>query len=548
MSNSIDRHRVANSNLLQYASKNRDEGFFNDLTIIAENENISANRLVLSCYSKYLEGMFKKSILRHDNTIEIRAVGGATLKALIDFIYCGSININNQNVMNLLSGAEYLQLEEVKCFCFEFLEANEIVLDNALDIFKMISKHKESTLLEKLKKYISMNFNKVSKTEKFKLLSKVDLISCISILDRLHANEASIYQAVVTWTRHNEEARKTEFSELFNMINLNQMAVDFLEKIIQEENLNPKCRKQTFEVYKQLNSEQKETHLISLGGDFTRQNVTMALSLSQETSKAYPKLDEKISIQCSLKLNDYIYIIGKQLQTTSSSSNSNGVVFKLNLKQQDGKWKQVASPSKCRILIAASVFYGTLFVAGGFHEGSETALSEYYDPAINEWNSGPQLNQNRSSHCLVSCHGCLYALGGYNGIERLSSVEMLDDLKGAWQNIHPMQAQRVAFAAVNCNGEVYAIGGCGNTFLSGRLKTVEKYDRVANRWTYVNDMNIARAKHAACVLSGKIYVVGGRSIDGKIVKEIECYDPAADQWSIVGTVANDLVDHNLVAV
>ena len=70
--------------------------------------------------------------------------------------------------MNLLSGAKYLQLQELINFCFEFLEANEIALDNSLDIFKMVSKHKESTLHEKVKIYISINFNKVSKTEEFK--------------------------------------------------------------------------------------------------------------------------------------------------------------------------------------------------------------------------------------------------------------------------------------------------------------------------------------------------------------------------------------------
>ena len=90
MSNSIIRHRVVNPNLLEYANKNRDEGFFSDVTIKVGTENIPANRLVLSCHSKYFEGMFKTSILNSDNVIEIRAVDGATMKAVMDFVYCGS--------------------------------------------------------------------------------------------------------------------------------------------------------------------------------------------------------------------------------------------------------------------------------------------------------------------------------------------------------------------------------------------------------------------------------------------------------------------------
>ena len=556
MSNCNVRHRIANSNLLEYADKNRYEGFFNDLTIKVGTENIPANRLVLSCYSRYFEGMFK-SILRNESVIEIRAVDGATMKALIDFIYCGSININDENVMNLLSGADYLQLEEVKCLCFEFLEANEIVLDNTLDIFQMVSKHEKSTLHEKVKKYININFNKVSKTEKFKGLSKENLITCISILDHLHANEASIYQAVVTWTRHNEEARVTEFPELFKMIKLNHMAVDFLEKIILEENLvanNPQCRKLAFAAYKLVTLEQtakskpNESDLISLGGVCNRRNVTVVFSLSQEISKAYPKLDEEVWNPCCLKLNDHIYIVGNQQQTILFSSNSNDVFLKLNFNEKNRKWTQVASFNKSRNFFGASVFQGTLFVSDGCNKNLAIASSEYYVPSINKWISGPQLNQGRSCHCLVTCNGCLYALGGIVESKVLSCVELLEDLKGTWQNIQPMQIPRCMFAAVNCNGVVYAVGGWGVNLSTERLKSVEKYDRDSNCWKYVADMNFARSGHAACVLRGKIYVVGGWDTDIKTVKEIECYDPTIDNWSIVGTVTDDLVGHTLVAM
>ena len=80
MTFSVTRRRVANTNLLEYASKNRNEEFFNDVTIIAGNEMIPANRLVISNHSKCFEGMLR---LTHENVIEIEAVDGTTMKALI---------------------------------------------------------------------------------------------------------------------------------------------------------------------------------------------------------------------------------------------------------------------------------------------------------------------------------------------------------------------------------------------------------------------------------------------------------------------------------
>ena len=579
MANSIVRHRVDNPNLLKYASKNRNEGFFNDLTIIAGNENISANRLVLSCYSKYFEGMFK-SILRHERVIEIRAVGGATIKALIDFIYLGFININDENVMTLLSGAEYLQLNEVQQFCFDFLERNEIVLDNSLDILKAVSKHEKSTLRNKLKKYISANLIKLSQTEKFKALSKQDLISCISILDRLQAKEASIYQAVVTWTRHNKEVRAIEFSELFKMLNLERMAIDFMQKTILNESLvltHTECRKQTLSVYRDLarreKSEHSESHLISLGGEYTQLSVTVVFNLSKETQKTYPNFVTKLFWYCTLKLEDCVYTKGgsrknelgfkkngekkvglsppfEKMKILLDDDYGLDVVLKLNLKEMHVKWKNIVSGKYRKCFVSANVFRNTLFVAGGENEYFNlTKSSEYYVPALNKWVIGPPLIHRRANHCLVSCNGFLYALGGRGEDEYLSSVEMLNDLNGEWQDVNPMQTPRAKFAAVNCNGVMYAVGGSKEDYLSEwTLISVEKYNFDTNRWEYVADMNIARYRHAACVLRGRIYVVGGVGTDGKVVKEIECYDPETNIWSTVGNVTDDLVYHTLVAV
>ena len=111
-----------------------------------------------------------------------------------------------------------------------------------------------------------------------------------------------------------------------------------------------------------------------------------------------------------------------------------------------------------------------------------------------------------------------------------------------------MQTPRSAFAAVNCKGYIYAVGGCEGSYHSEILKSTEIYNRLANRWEYVANMNIARCKHASCVLRGKIYVVGGVGTDGEPVKEVECYDPVIDNWSIVGSVTANLVNRTLVAM
>ena len=151
MTFSVTRRRVTNTNLLEYASKCRNEEFFNDVTIFAGNEKISANCLVLSCQSKYFEGMFK---LTNENVIQIEAVDETIIKALIDFIYTGSITINDRNVESLQSGAECLKINKVKQFCDEFvLEKSK--LQNSLALIKAASLNKEVEMKDDIREYVS---------------------------------------------------------------------------------------------------------------------------------------------------------------------------------------------------------------------------------------------------------------------------------------------------------------------------------------------------------------------------------------------------------
>ena len=56
-------------------------------------------------------------------------------------------------------------------------------------------------------------------------------------MDRRQAKESSIFQAVVVWCKHDEEARKTDFSNLFDMVKLQEISQDYLENVILKERL-----------------------------------------------------------------------------------------------------------------------------------------------------------------------------------------------------------------------------------------------------------------------------------------------------------------------
>jgi len=131
----VTRRRVDYPQILEYANANRLEGSFVDVTVKVGNISIPANKMILSCCSKVLEKMFKTEMKeRYESTVNITAdVDSQSVKILIDFIYTGEIVIDNENVMHILAAADYLQLEEVKQFCSEYL-TTILTPDNCFDI------------------------------------------------------------------------------------------------------------------------------------------------------------------------------------------------------------------------------------------------------------------------------------------------------------------------------------------------------------------------------------------------------------------------------
>ena len=178
-----------------------------------------------------------------------------------------------------MSGADYLQLDEVQQFCVEFLQTN-ITPDNAFAILKAATLYRNENLKDQVQQYISNNLDEVAKTEDFKTLSEENVISCISNFEQSQIVATSIYKAIVVWTYHDEETRKSEFPLLLKQVKLEKLSLNFLEKSALEEKLvinSHDCQKIALGAFRKLLESQKvqESMLISLGGPNTLDKVTI---------------------------------------------------------------------------------------------------------------------------------------------------------------------------------------------------------------------------------------------------------------------------------
>ena len=536
----VTRQRKSTSCLLQYANNNRNQGRFNDVTIQSNDTSIPANRMVLSCYCSFFDQIFVSETNNqvNDLIVDLPDVDGKSLELLIQYIYTGQICISNDNVFNMLSAAHHLELDEVKEFCFEFLESC-ITTDNCITILITAKLYKNFTLRDKVYKHISDNYETITHTPAFLNLENDELFFIVYHLKtKFYVNDEVLCRSLLSWTKQDEETRKRHFhSRLIKFVNVEHLSHSFVRKLLNENLINEIPDFCSLVTTKIELTENIGSKILSIGGG---KSVKVVYSLIDEINDVFPDLPVDLNCHFSIKFKNFVYCGGR--------SNNDDMLkfFILDLNETDLQWKQMTEMYDNRSAVGSAVFKGNLVVCGGFDGNKWLSSTQLYDVDSNEWNEISSLKKARAGNQSVTSGGRLYTLGGYDGSNYLSRVERLDELDGSWKSVSSMQTPRSDFAAVSCDGVIYAIGG-RKGFQA--LKSVEKFNFSTNCWSNVSEMNIERRGHSACILGSKIFVVGGKNYKGfedQPVKEIECYNPITDRWEIVAKTDDELLRHSLV--
>ena len=542
------------SRLLSYANKNRNKGFFNDVELSADAECISANQMVLSCYSEYFENIFKTNLYNQQRCI-IENVDGKSLKILINYIYTGNVEINNRNALNLLSAADKLKIQDVKMFCLEFLET-VITYDSCFHILLAAQACQSVKLQFKVFLYLNENFEKVLLTQPFKALTKTEVTYCMTRLNRNVVSETTLFDAIITctWIKYDEKNRRKDFPDLFQLLKLDKFSRDFLMDVVSKEkfvNDSSYCLNLILNVLPKVLDlrprNEFESRILSIDGCLSLSKVFEVHKLHDEPAKQYPDLPMLLCGHCSIKMDNFIYCLGGETRI-GYTRNITNKAWRLNLDNNHLKWEEIAAMTEKRRSMGAAVCFDTLVVSHGDDiAGNVSRTTEIYQKSLDQWKTISSLQQRRESHALVAFQQKLYAIAGCCKNKVLSSVEVLSGLDLTWKYVKSLQTPRKWFAAVSCRGFIYVIGGFCN-YPSRTLKSVERYDPILNKWDYVADINIKRAAHSACVLQDKIYVVGGLDSGKCVVNKVECYDPSCDKWIIVDIIEDKLYSHTLVVV
>ncbi|XP_043554405.1 kelch-like protein 2 isoform X2 [Chiloscyllium plagiosum] len=467
-------------NAFKVMNELRSQNLLCDVTLVADDTEISAHRVVLAACSPYFHAMFTGEMSESKaKRVRIKEVDSWTLSILVDYVYTAELQVTEENVQVLLPAAGLLQLQDVRKTCCDFLES-QLHPSNCLGIRAFADMHACTELLNQANKYAEQHFSEVVLGEEFLNLG-IDQVCSLIASDMLTiSSEEKVFEAAISWVKHDKEPRQEHMARLMENVRLPLLTREYLVQRVEEETLVK-------------NSNACKDYLIE----------AMKYHLLPADQRALMKTT-RTRLRTPVSLPKVLVVVGGQAPKAIRSVECYDFA--------EERWYQVAElPSRrCRAGLSSV---------------------EVYNVKANEWVHVAPMNTRRSSVGVGVVGGVLYAVGGYDGASRqcLSSVEAYNSAKNEWTYIAEMSTRRSGAGVGVLNGLLYAVGGHDGPLVR---KSVEMYDASANTWKQVADMNMCRRNAGVCAVNGLLYVAGGD--DGSCnLASVEYYNPALDKWILL---------------
>ncbi len=420
---------------------------------------------------------------------------------MVSYIYTDNVDFNDLivgRILKLTSASLQLMIPELTDMCEKKLcaklDEGECV-DISLEVHRFAKSNALKELQEKAWEVMTGNFERVVASKAFLEWSVSELQEylqedCLDV-----ENENPVFEAVITWVKHDEATRKASFSRLAENLRLSHCSSVFLKEVVAKEPLMESCHKLLVNVLLGETSGIIQPR----GGkrDVEEEEFFDAQTGTTSSLTTEPK--------------ETLVILGGTANDTTCW-----------IMEDDG-WdlnKDFAMPVPNLNLFAVCLQGQDLYITGGvIGKENQKKCWKVSFPSM-QWKRLPDLTIARYDHASVWAGGYLYVLGGRTGpIDHIADVECLDSSQ-KWRLMYSMPIKVSCCSAVHISGKILICGGQSSWPVNGtgqrenfRSLRILCYNIATQTWPHVASLPFAGDDDlASLVLGNTMYVVDHRWI------------------------------------
>jgi len=537
--------------LLSKLNELRNESTLCDATLRIEGQDFAAHRCVLSAASPYFRSLFTSGFKENEgNVVELQEIkSAAAASEALRFIYTGEVLINASiNAQTLYKVADYLIIPSLKTKVSEYLKES-IDATNCLQLESFAAQFRCESLEEAAFAFALENFPSVVKSDDFNALDFEKVKQLVSHDEIIVSREEEVYDAVISWVKHDILSRECLLPELLRCLRLFSMSKYSLREILMEELVikSGTCTNilhegkdfflfpddfmgRSFKPRACLNN--NESVVVITGGHDgiglskqTATNNTYSFLLSRKhwlplSTMPYPRTRHGAAVCCG-----QLFVIG---------GNSSDPMCSFNPKQNN--WISGMVEVSKRVHCSVTAFHEELYVIGG--EDHWNSIDKY-NPTLEEWMEVASTKTGRAAHCAVAMGNLGYVLGGFDESACHKCVECFNPLTGQLTDKPCMTYARRFAGAAALGGKIFIVGGYADMAWETLQASCEMFDPIVNQWTLVSSPVIPRAACAMVRFDDHLYLFGGEDTKYKL-DSVECYDVQSDKWELFSTMPEKL--------
>ncbi|XP_077295661.1 kelch-like protein 28 [Arctopsyche grandis] len=504
-----------------------------NIDLVVGNNKFAMHKLILITNSDF----FKSRI--NDTTTEIILedsddILAESVKKTIKFFYCGEIDLQLHQVVNIVKLSKMIEARELEKYCLAYLEK---IRDSKNFIFieDFAKQYGYLQLLEQTKAYITGNFLKIIQEDEFLNMSCERLGELLQLDDLNVAREEQVFQGLKIWVQKNFEFRKTHLDTLMKYIRLPFLSVQFILNEVKPLCYGSlSCRQMvldTLEYHRYSDNGLQLSTLKPKPRKYKKPALIIARShnLVSDEIEIYNAEDDSWSVYDDLDNGTVQFgavIWNNKLITMGGLSEHETInkVFCLDLSTKETT--ELQAMHKKRKYFAATIIDDQIFVLGGHDEKHNSMNSvERYNLLTNTWTNRAHMLTPRCLHEVAVVGKDIYVIGGCeNSIFGINKMDIYNTQLNKWTRAPRMKYNRYFCAAVAMGDHIYAIGGHNGISL---IKSVERFDIKSRAWTSLANFPILNYGMRAIAFNEKIICTVLGLVDSTLLLK---YDPDTDEW------------------